>query len=263
MVDSFGTKTIDYNRVFASDPVYREFHNASGSGQQPFVYAEKRDPNAERVMLKAEKVEYGDFTVVKKTYDVNGKVDAVIDAEVKAAARFVVVDDSVNAQNNYVQAAKQSDGSYKYVSSDRYSNTASKDPATVMQLDANGKLKVTNLPLGRTYRVIEFATGAHYKLDMSDTSSRSVSVRIDESNKSQTKEMPNYEQYNEDRGTRQPEYSSREKLTAAIIAKYPQVVKVPKAGPMVIEHPDEEDEEIIEMDPSNDEKRKTNIRTNR
>ena len=67
----------------------------------------------------------------------------------------------------------------------------------------------------------------------------------------------------EDRGARQPEYSSREKLTAAIIAKYPQVVKVPKAGPMVIEHPDEEDEEIIEMDPSNDEKRKTNIRTNR
>ena len=195
-VDSFGTKTIDYNRVFAADPVYREFHNASGSGQQPFVYAEKRDPNAERVMLKAEKVEYGDFTVVKKTYDVNGKVDAVIDAEVRAAARFVVVDDSVNAQNNYVQAAKQSDGSYKYVSSDGYSNTASKDPATVMQLDSNGKLKVTNLPLGRTYRVIEFATGAHYKLDMTDTSSRSVSVKIDESNKSQTKEMPNYEQYN-------------------------------------------------------------------
>ena len=195
-VDSFGTKTIDYNRVFATDPVYREFHNASGSSQQPFVYAEKRDPMSETVRLNVNKVDFGDFTVIKKTYDVNGKVDAVIDSEVKAAARFVVVDDSVSAQNNYVQAAKQSDGSYKYVSSDRYSNTASKDPATVMQLDSNGKLKVTNLPLGRTYRVIEFATGAHYKLDMSDISSRSVSVKIDESNKSQTKEMPNYEQYN-------------------------------------------------------------------
>ena len=67
----------------------------------------------------------------------------------------------------------------------------------------------------------------------------------------------------EDRGARQPEYSSRVKLTAAITDKFPQVVKVPKAGPMVIEHTDEEDEEIIEMDPSNDEKRKTNIRTNR
>ncbi|MCR5480076.1 MAG: type IV secretory system conjugative DNA transfer family protein [Ruminococcus sp.] len=67
----------------------------------------------------------------------------------------------------------------------------------------------------------------------------------------------------EDRGTRQPEYSSREKITAAIAAKYPQVIKVPKAEHIVTHQPDEEDEEIIEVDPSYDEKRKTNIRTNR
>ena len=36
----------------------------------------------------------------------------------------------------------------------------------------------------------------------------------------------------EDRGARQPEYSSREKLTAAIAGKYPQIIKLPKAGPL-------------------------------
>ena len=67
----------------------------------------------------------------------------------------------------------------------------------------------------------------------------------------------------EDRGARQPEYSSREKLTATIAAKYPQVVKVPKTEHILTHQPGEEDEEIIEVDPSYDEKRKTNIRTNR
>ena len=187
-----GTKTVNYDRKIAQPFTYDEFQK---NYSQAVCIAGGADPRRSSISFNARQ-STGDFTVIKKTYDVNGKVDATIDAEVKAAARFVVVDDSVSAQNNYVQAAKQSDGSYKYVSSDRYSNTASKDPATVMQLDSNGKLKVTNLPLGRTYRVIEFATGAHYKLDMSDISSRSVSVKIDESNKSQTKEMPNYEQYN-------------------------------------------------------------------
>ncbi len=69
--------------------------------------------------------------------------------------------------------------------------------------------------------------------------------------------------FHEDRGTRQPEYSSREKLTAAIAEKYPQVVNVPKTEHILTHQPDEEDEEIIEIEPSYDEKRKTNIRTNR
>ena len=121
---------------------------------QATVTGSMPDPVSAYVAVNVEEAR-GDFTVVKKSYDVNGRVDAAIDAEVKAAARFVVMEEGKTSPN-YVLATKQADGLYTYVSSDRYSNTAETNPATSMKLDANGNLKVTNLPLGKTFRVIEY-----------------------------------------------------------------------------------------------------------
>lgn len=43
-VKSFGSPVITYNRVFATDPDYREWHNTVSSTYQPFVLSSKRDP---------------------------------------------------------------------------------------------------------------------------------------------------------------------------------------------------------------------------
>ncbi|WP_303820725.1 SpaA isopeptide-forming pilin-related protein, partial [Ruminococcus flavefaciens] len=160
---------------------------------QQTVTGSKADPVSAFMAVNAQEVK-GDITVDKKTYDPTKKVDTTIDAEVKAAARFVVMEEG-KASPNYVLATKQADGLYTYVSSDRYSNTSETQAATTMKLDANGKLKVTNLPLGKTFRVIEYQTGEHYKIDMNDVASRSVSFTLSEQNNSQTKNIGNYEEY--------------------------------------------------------------------
>ena len=161
---------------------------------QQTVTGSSADPASAYMAVNAE-LGKGDLTVDKKTYDPTKKVDATIDAEVKAAARFVVAEEGKSSPY-YVYATKQRDGLYKYVNSDRYSDTAAPEArATVMVLDADGKLTLTDVPFGKTFRVIETKTGEHYQINMSDIASRSVSFTLSELNPSQTKNMGNYEEY--------------------------------------------------------------------
>lgn len=170
-------------------------NNPDDEPVQQTVTGSQPDPVSAYVAVNVQE-ERGDITVEKKSYDVNSKVDAAIDAEVKTAARFVVIDESVtSSERKYVRATKVANGNYTYVASDRYSNTAATDKATIMELDADGKLKLTNVPLGKTFTVIEYQTGEHYKLNLSDTASRSVSFTLSELNPSQSKELGNYEEY--------------------------------------------------------------------
>lgn len=107
-VKSFGTKTIDYNRVFASNPIYREFHNASGSAQQPFVYAEKRDPMSETVRLNAEPVKTGGFTFRKQWNNIDS-TDKTLIKSVVADTEFVL-----RKGKTYYNFTKQAEGNYVY-----------------------------------------------------------------------------------------------------------------------------------------------------
>ena len=124
----------------------------------------------------------GDFTVVKKSLKSNGDEDAVLVESVRKDARFMVYD--VQAQR-YIKTSIDANGNYQYVSSDGYSNTST-NAGTIFKLNDAGKFTVTNLPLGKTFRVIEFETAAHYEIPKA-----TIEVTLDETNKSQTKEQPN------------------------------------------------------------------------
>ena len=139
------------------------------------------DPARAFMAFNAEEVR-GDFTVVKKSLKSNGDEDAVLVESVRKDARFMVYD--VAAQR-YIKTSIDAQGNYQYVSSDGFSNTST-DAGTIFKLNADGKFTVTNLPLGKTFRVIEYETAAHYEIPKA-----TIEVTLDESNKSQTKEQPN------------------------------------------------------------------------
>ena len=139
------------------------------------------DPARAFMAFNAEEVR-GDFTVVKKSLKSNGDEDAVLVESVRKDARFMVYD--VAAQR-YIKTSIDAQGNYQYVSSDGFSNTST-DAGTIFKLNADGKFTVTNLPLGKTFRVIEYETAAHYEIPKA-----AIEVTLDETNKSQIKEQPN------------------------------------------------------------------------
>ena len=148
---------------------------------QQTVTGSKADPTSAYMAFNAEEVR-GDFTVVKKSLKSNGDEDAVLVESVRKDARFMVYD--VQAQR-YIKTSIDANGNYQYVSSDGYSNTST-NAGTIFKLNDAGKFTVTDLPLGKTFRVIEFETAAHYEIPKA-----TIEVRLDETNKSQTKEQPN------------------------------------------------------------------------
>ena len=148
---------------------------------QQTVTGSKADPTSAYMAFNAQEVR-GDFTVVKKSVKSNGTEDAVLVESVRKDARFMVYD---VAAERYIKTSIDAQGNYQYVSSDGYSNTST-DAGTIFKLNADGKFTVTNLPLGKTFRVIEYETAAHYEIPKA-----TIEVTLDESNKSQTKEQPN------------------------------------------------------------------------
>ena len=139
------------------------------------------DPARAFMAFNAEEVR-GDFTVVKKSLKSNGDEDAVLVESVRKDARFMVYD--IGAER-YIKTSIDAQGNYQYVSSDGYSNTST-NQGTIFKLNADGKFTVTNLPLGKTFRIIEFETAAHYEIPKA-----TIEVTLDETNKSQTKEQIN------------------------------------------------------------------------
>ena len=148
---------------------------------QQTVTGSKADPTSAYMAFNAQEVR-GDFTVVKKSLKSNGDEDAVLVESVRKDARFMVYD--VAAQR-YIKTSIDAQGNYQYVSSDGFSNTST-NQGTIFKLNADGKFTVTNLPLGKTFRVIEYETAAHYEIPKA-----TIEVTLDETNKSQTKEQPN------------------------------------------------------------------------
>ena len=148
---------------------------------QQTVTGSKADPTSAYMAFNAEEVR-GDFTVVKKSLKSNGDEDAVLVESVRKDARFMVYD---VAAERYIKTSIDAQGNYQYVSSDGFSNTST-NQGTIFKLNADGKFTVTNLPLGKTFRVIEYETAAHYEIPKA-----TIEVTLDESNKSQTKEQPN------------------------------------------------------------------------
>lgn len=139
------------------------------------------DPARAFMAFNAQEVR-GDFTVVKKSVKSNGTEDAVLVESVRKDASFMVYD---VAAERYIKTSIDAQGNYQYVSSDGYSNTST-NPGTIFKLNTEGKFTVTNLPLGKTFRIIEFETAAHYEIPKA-----TIEVTLDETNKSQTKEQPN------------------------------------------------------------------------
>ncbi|MBQ9868820.1 MAG: Cys-Gln thioester bond-forming surface protein [Ruminococcus sp.] len=148
---------------------------------QQTVTGSKADPASAFMAFNAQEVR-GDFTVVKKSLKSNGDEDAVLVESVRKDARFMVYD--VAAQR-YIKTSIDAQGNYQYVSSDGFSNTST-NPGTIFKLNTEGKFTVTNLPLGKTFRVIEYETAAHYEIPKA-----TIEVTLDESNKSQSKEQLN------------------------------------------------------------------------
>jgi len=148
---------------------------------QQTVTGSKADPTSAYMAFNAQELR-GDFTVVKKSVKSNGEEDAVLVESVRKDASFMVYD---VAAERYIKTSIDAQGNYQYVSSDGYSNTST-NAGTIFKLNADGKFTVTNLPLGKTFRVIEFETAAHYEIPKA-----TIEVRLDETNKSQTKEQPN------------------------------------------------------------------------
>ena len=139
------------------------------------------DPASAYMAFNAQEVR-GDFTVVKKSLKSNGEEDAVLVESVRKDASFMVYD---VAAERYIKTSIDAQGNYQYVSSDGFSNTST-NPGTIFKLNTEGKFSVTNLPLGKTFRIIEFETAAHYEIPKA-----TIEVTLDETNKSQTKEQPN------------------------------------------------------------------------
>ena len=148
---------------------------------QQTVTGSKADPTSAYMAFNAQEVR-GDFTVVKKSVKSNGTEDAVLVESVRKDASFMVYD---VAAERYIKTSIDAQGNYQYVSSDGYSNTST-NPGTIFKLNTEGKFTVTNLPLGKTFRVIEYETAAHYEIPKA-----TIEVTLDETNKSQTKEQPN------------------------------------------------------------------------
>ncbi|MBP1537279.1 MAG: Cys-Gln thioester bond-forming surface protein [Ruminococcus sp.] len=173
-----GTKTVNYNRKLAQPFTYDEFQK---NYSQAVCAAGGADPRDSIIRFNAQEVR-GDFTVVKKSVKSNGTEDAVLVESVRKDARFMVYD---VAAERYIKTSIDAQGNYQYVSSDGFSNTST-NPGTIFKLNTEGKFTVTNLPLGKTFRVIEYETAAHYEIPKA-----TIEVTLDESNKSQTKEQPN------------------------------------------------------------------------
>ena len=173
-----GTKTVNYNRQFAQPFSYDEFQKTYS---QTVCIGNGADPRRTSISFTAQQPT-GDITVVKKSANSQGVEDATLAASVKAAARFMVLD--VAAQR-YIKTSIDTQGNYVYRSSDGYSDTST-DPGTIFKLNNSGEFKVTNLPIGKTYRIIEIATAAHYEIPKA-----TIEVTLDESNKSQTKQQIN------------------------------------------------------------------------
>ena len=150
--------------------------------KQSTVAHENRTPYGTGLQVWAQKELRGDFTVVKKSVKSNGEEDAVLVESVRKDASFMVYD---VAAERYIKTSIDAQGNYQYVSSDGYSNTST-NPGTIFKLNAEGKFSVTNLPIGKTFRVIEFETAAHYEIPKA-----TIEVTLDESNKSQSKEQLN------------------------------------------------------------------------
>ena len=155
--------------------------NPQDTSVQQTVTGSKSDPTSAYMAFVAQEVR-GDFTVVKKSVKTNGTEDAVLVESVRKDASFMVYD---VAAERYIKTSIDAQGNYQYVSSDGYSNTST-NPGTIFKLNTEGKFTVTNLPLGKTFRVIEFETAAHYEIPKA-----TIEVTLDETNKSQTKEQPN------------------------------------------------------------------------
>lgn len=156
--NGFGSKTISYNRVFTTGTVLREWHNTV-SGQQPFVYGDKKDPMSEVVKVVAENPV--PLKVIKSSSE-NGTEDPKTKAEVVSAARFTIYDVDTK---KYVKATGGTNGVYTYSSSD-----AATAEATVFKLDNRSSestyasFTVNQLPRNKKVQILEINTAANYEI---------------------------------------------------------------------------------------------------
>ena len=157
--------------------------NPQDTSVQQTVTGSQADPVSAFLAINAEEAR-GDFTVVKKSVSSTGVEDAALAESVRTDAKFMVFDTTAE---RYIKTSLDAQGNYQYVSSDGYSNTSS-NPGTIFKLDANGKFKITNLPLGRKYKVVEFETATHYTIPEG-----TVEVTLSEQNISQTTTQLNHE----------------------------------------------------------------------
>ena len=157
--------------------------NPQDTSVQQTVTGSQADPVSAFLAINAEEAR-GDFTVVKKSVSSTGVEDAALAESVRTDAKFMVFDTTAE---RYIKTSLDAQGNYVYVSSTGYSNTST-DAGTIFKLDANGKFKITNLPLGRKYKVVEFETAKHYTIPEG-----TVEVTLSEQNISQTETQLNQE----------------------------------------------------------------------
>ena len=157
--------------------------NPQDTSVQQTVTGSQADPVSAFLAINAEEAR-GDFTVVKKSVSSTGVEDAALAESVRTDAKFMVFDTTAE---RYIKTSIDAQGNYVYVSSTGYSNTST-DAGTIFKLDANGKFKITNLPLGRKYKVVEFETATQYTIPEG-----TVEVTLSEQNISQTTTQLNQE----------------------------------------------------------------------